>query len=194
MNCSTEAQGHGGVSQGDPTRCSARGNWELHKSFEDSPDGLDTEELWQARRSQIADRRSDLPYFNLLYIGYLKQLDGNGSLDSHSCVWSCMMFRLNIGNSWKFHNSFGLSQSGHTQWQSLTNLWSAGDFVEGWCPGKATPRHLLQFATRPMGVLGDCFNCLEHRTVIHNIILILSYDPFKSHICHINHINSTWNI
>ena len=30
-----------------------------------------------------ADQHAD---YNLLHIGYLKQLDGNGSLDSHSCV------------------------------------------------------------------------------------------------------------
>jgi hypothetical protein len=35
------------------------------------------------RRSQILKIIAD---YNLLYIGYLKQLDGNGSLDSHSCV------------------------------------------------------------------------------------------------------------
>lgn len=45
-----------------------RGNWELHKSFEDSPDGLDTEELWQVtllKAGVLARQHPDI-CFNLL--------------------------------------------------------------------------------------------------------------------------------
>eukprot|EP00435_Cladocopium_sp_Y103_P061583 s227_g23.t1 len=45
-----------------------RGNWELHKSFENSPDGLDTEELWQVtllKAGVMARQHPDI-CFNLL--------------------------------------------------------------------------------------------------------------------------------